>query len=95
MPSELRQRLKAVDPNLKIVPGGTHRHAHRTTEVDWGKAAGVVCRNCGREVFRNRDGLCMSCWENENEFEIRDKEGILSFLPLTVIKEIVHRSRKE
>jgi len=94
MPKELRRRLKAVDPNLTIIPGGARRHARRTTEADWGKAAGVICR-CGREVFRSRDGLCMDCWEKENEFEIRDKSGILNLLPESVIMDIVHLAKKE
>ncbi|MBA7699622.1 hypothetical protein ES703_108321 [subsurface metagenome] len=95
MPEELRRRLKAVDPNLTIIPGGVRRHARRTTEAEWEKAAGVICKSCGREVFRSRDGLCMSCWEKENEFEIRDKSGILNLLPKSVILDIVHPSRKE
>ena len=93
--SELSRRLKAVDPDLKIVPGGRRRHTHKATKVEWENCAGVVCRVCGREVFRSRDRLCMSCWENENEFEIRDKTGILSLLPKSVIMDIVHLSRRE
>jgi len=93
--SELTRRLKAVDPNLTIIPGGVRRHACRAKEADWVNAAGVICRSCKREVFRSRDGLCMSCWENENEFEIRDKTGILSLLPKSVIMDIVHLSRRE
>ena len=93
--SELTRRLKAVDPDLKIIPGGVRRHSHGATKEDWEKASGVICRDCNREVFRSRDGLCMSCWEKENEFEIRDKTGVLSLLPKSVIMEIVHPSRKE
>jgi len=93
--SELSRRLKAVDPDLKIIPGGVRRHSHRASNEDWGKASGIICRNCNREVFRSRDGLCMSCWEKANEFEIRDKAGILSLLPKSVIMDIVHPSRKK
>lgn len=95
MPGELARRLKAVDPHLKIISGGRHRYARRAREADWGKAAGVICRKCGREVFRSRDGLCFSCWEKENEFEIRDKSGILNLLPESVIMDIVHLARRE
>lgn len=91
---ELRGRLKAVDPNLNIIPGGVRRHTHRVSEQEWNKATGVNCRNCGREVFRSRDGLCLECWDKENEIEVRDKGGILGFLPKSVIMEIVHPSRK-
>lgn len=92
---ELRHRLKAVDPHLNIIPGGIRRHTHRVSDSEWDKAAGINCRNCAREVFRSRDGLCLECWDKENEFEIRDKEGVLSFLPKSVIMEIVHPSRRE
>jgi len=95
MPRELQQRLKAVDPNLTIITGGVRRHARRAKEADWDNAAGVICRNCGREVFRSRQGLCFPCWEKENEFEIRDEAGILNLLPKSVIMSIVHPSRKE
>jgi len=95
MPSELRRRLKAVDPNLTIIPGGVRRRARRTTEADWKKAKGLICRQCGQEVFKTRDGLCMRCWEKEHEFEIRDKSGILNLLPKSVIMDIVHLSRRE
>jgi len=93
--SELTRRLKVVDPDLKVVPGGVRRHIHKATKVEWENCAGVVCKNCGREVFRSRDGLCMSCWEKANEFEIRDKTGVLSLLPKSVIMDIVHPSRRE
>ena len=95
MPKELRRRLHAVDPNLTIIPGGVRRRARRAAEADWGKAAGVICKKCGREVFRSRDGLCFSCWEKEHEFEIRDKAGILNLLPESVIMDIVHLARRE
>ncbi|GAI73949.1 unnamed protein product, partial [marine sediment metagenome] len=47
-----------------------------------------------REVFRTRSELCMECWEKANEFEIRDKTGILEVFPRDVIMAIVHPSRK-
>ena len=93
--SELTRRLKAVDPDLKVIPGGTRRHTHKATKVEWENCAGAVCKGCGKEYFRGRDGLCYGCWEKENEFEIRDKTGVLSLLPKSVIMEIVHLSRRE
>ena len=91
---ELRSRLHAVDPNLNIVPGGHHRKS-RQSEDDWGKAAGIICSNCGREVFRSRNGLCMPCWEQANEIEVRDGTGITNWLPMDIIKQITHPARKE
>ena len=98
MPRErLAEVLHRVDPKLRIVearswPG---KHHSRMNQADWDKAAGINCNNCGREAFRTRDGLCMDCWEKENEFEIRDKAGALEFLPESVIMEIVYPAKKE
>lgn len=98
MPRErLTEVLHRVDPKLRIVearpwPG---KRRTRTSRADWEKAAGIICRNCGRECFRARDGLCMECWEKENEFEIRDKTGIMDVFPKDVIMAIVRPARKE
>jgi len=92
---ELRKRLKAVDPNLNIVPGGI-RHSPKKRATNWDKAAGLVCSTCGREYFRGRDGLCYSCWEEkkDGEIEVRDTTGITNFLPMDIIEQITHQARK-
>jgi hypothetical protein len=85
----LRGVLSQADPNLKIIPGRIYTHRERpATDKDWDDAAGVVCKKCGREVFRSRDGLCMSCWEAQNELDVRDGTGITDILPREVIMEI-------
>ena len=97
MPRErLAEVLHRVDPKLKIVEARPWPGKRRTkmNRADWEKAAGVTCDNCHREVFRSRDGLCMDCWEKANEFEIRDKTGLLEVFPKDVIMAIVHPSRK-
>jgi len=91
---ELKNRLHAVDPNLNFGPGG-HRRKSRHAEANWEKAAGIICSNCGREVFRSRNGLCMPCWEQANEIEVRDGTGITNWLPMDIIKQITHPARKE
>lgn len=91
---ELRRRLHAVDPHLTIV-GGRHRQGSRQEEDNWSKAAGIICSNCGREVFRSRNGLCMSCWEQANEIELRDHTGITNWLGMDIINQITHLARKE
>lgn len=92
MRKTLRGVLRQVDPNLNIVPGGVFRHGgRRLTVQDWDNAAGIICRNCGREVFRSRDGLCLPCWEAENEFEFRDRIGVMGYLPQSVIMEIAKK----
>lgn len=92
----LRERLKEIDPNLKINPGGIrHRAQPRTSRSDWDKAGGVICNGCGKEVFRSRGGLCMGCWEKANELEIRGQKELLEFLPESVIMEICRPARGE
>jgi len=91
---ELRRRLHAVDPDLSIVPSGYHRKPSQG-EDNWSRANGVICSNCGREVFRSRNGLCMPCWEQANEIEVRDGTGITNWLPMDIIKQITHPARKE
>ena len=98
MPRErLAEVLHRVDPNLGIVEARPWPGKKRTkmSQTHWEKAAGVICGNCGREAFRTRDGLCIECWEKANEFEIRDKAGVLEFLPEGVIMEIVHPAQME
>lgn len=86
MSKELRDRLHQVDPDLRIVPGYTH---HR----EWLASAGIICRSCGREVFRSKEGLCIPCYEQLHEFEIIDTTGCLDFLPMSVLKEITRKPR--
>ena len=98
MPVEsLAEVLHRVDPKLRIVEARPWPGKKRTriNRADWEKAAGVICDNCHRECFRTRDGLCIECWEKANEFEIRDKTGILEVFPKDVIMAIVRPARKE
>ncbi|MDD4986057.1 MAG: hypothetical protein PHQ43_09750 [Dehalococcoidales bacterium] len=90
--SELGKRLHKVDPDLKIVPA---RPGVRMKKQDWLASTGVVCKECGQEVFRSRDGLCLSCWEKRNEIEIRDPQGLLTLIPQSVIMSIVKKPRGE
>ena len=64
------------------------------TDDDWGRGAGIICNGCNKEAFRSRDGLCMDCWDNANDIEIRDKAGVLHWLSLDVIMAIVRPARK-
>lgn len=98
MPAErLADALHRVDPNLRIIearpwPGKRRTRMNRN---DWEKAAGVICSNCHCECFRSRDGLCMSCWENANGLEIRDKTGLSEVFPKDVIMAIVRPAGNE
>ena len=99
--------LHSVDPHLTVVEGG-RRHKQQETpagekyyyrpsamsEADWNQAAGVTCSGCGQEVFKSRDGLCMQCWEKANEYEVRDRAGVLNLLPAAVIMDIARPARK-
>jgi hypothetical protein len=59
------------------------------TGEDWESCRGVTCSVCGREVFRERGGLCFPCWETANEFEIRLGWGISAPVDPAVLKEIL------
>ena len=89
--------LHRVDPHLRVVEARPWPGKRRTrmNRADWEKTAGVICSVCGREVFRTKSDVCVECWEKANEFEIRDKAGVLEFLPESVIMEIVHPIKKE
>lgn len=84
----LRDVLHGVDPNLKFARRG---HYRRLSKADWVASTGVVCSSCGHEAFQARDGLCMPCWEKAHEFEIRDKAGVLEFLPLETIMAMTRK----
>jgi len=49
-----------VDPNLRVIDGGVHRHK-RSTSKDWDKTNGVICSNCGQGTLRMIDGICIQC----------------------------------
>lgn len=51
--------LRAADPNLKIIPAG--RRKANNSKNDWDNCRGVICRQCGQEVFRILNGLCPAC----------------------------------
>lgn len=91
---EFRRRLKAVDPELKVVPGMVS-HGRLKGRQNWNHARGGICQQCGAEYFRGRDGLCYQCWEGKNELEVRIPGDLDGFLPMSVLQEIVHPSRKE
>ena len=94
MQKELYRRLHAVDPNLTIIPGG-RRYKSKKGEETWRKAAGAICSSCGREVQRIRDGLCMRCWEQSHEIEIRDTTGITNWLGEGILAQITHLAKRE
>lgn len=89
MPSELRRRLHAADPNLIIIHPRRHKKIEAADKV-WEKSAGVICPGCQREVFRTRDGLCIECWEKQHEIEIIDKAGITNWLGNDILTQITH-----
>ena len=76
MKKTLGQVLRAVDPNLKIVPGGT-RHGE-----NWSKSGGAICPGCGQEAvwLRPRDGLCRQCARALDEKFSKDKSKHTRFL---------------
>ena len=48
----VREALMAVDPDLKIIPGGV-RHSKRTSDNNaWEACGGNPCPQCGQECVR-------------------------------------------
>jgi predicted amidophosphoribosyltransferase len=91
----LKQVLQEVDPNLTVI-SGHHRKGKSVNEQDWLASTGVICKQCGREVQQSRDGLCLPCWEKQEEskVEVRDKTGALNFFGDNILAQITHQSRK-
>ncbi len=96
MPAKrLRDILHSVDPDLNVVSGGAHRH--KQSNQEWLAAtAGIKCKVCGREVFKALDGMCESCYNNDQDtrVEVRDKAGILEWMPDAVLTQITHKAGK-
>jgi len=62
---ELRNRLHAVDPDLKIVHGAARHRKKVSSKISsndsWEAAGGLFCRQCRQETVRIFDGLCLTC----------------------------------
>ena len=56
----------AVDPNLKVIDGGTRCRRHRKLSaramLDWQKLGGTKCPRCGGETQRLIEGKCPQCY---------------------------------
>jgi ribosomal protein L37AE/L43A len=68
-PQELRRRLHAVDPNLNIVGGGTHK---KKRSSEWEKAGGFFCSECRQETVRLKEitpgrWACPECYRKYAE----------------------------
>jgi len=61
----VREALRAVDPDLKIIPGGMRHSRKKLTENDWEAAGGLFCSKCGRETVRNFNGVCLNCYRED------------------------------
>jgi len=70
-----------VDPQLKVIDGGTRRHKKKELS-DWEKLDGAKCPKCGKDAlrFRPQDGVCMVCAGEANEKELRDERKRARFL---------------
>jgi hypothetical protein len=63
MGRELRDRLRAIDPELNIIPGGVRRRRREAAEADWLATGGIICKTCGAEVVRLIEGECPQCYK--------------------------------
>lgn len=63
-----------VDPDLKVIDGGTRRRRKKSPETEWEQAAGVICPECRRETLRLEDGLCPQCARAKENKREEDQE---------------------
>lgn len=65
-----------VDPNLKVIDGGTRRRHSSTplTKREWDKAKGVTCQGCGRETLQSINGLCPQCANSKEAERVEEQE---------------------
>jgi len=61
----VREALRAVDPDLKIIPGGARRRKKTLTKNDWEAAGGLFCSRCGQETVRIINGVCLTCYRED------------------------------
>lgn len=45
------------------------------SSAEWDKARGVICAQCGQEVWRIRNGICLPCHYN-NDSVMAEKQGV-------------------
>ena len=57
----VREAISAVDPDLKIIPGGVRRRKRKPDKNEWEKAGGLFCTRCGQETVRIFNGVCLNC----------------------------------
>lgn len=66
-----------VDPDLKVIDGGTHYHKRKSRHLtieDWERTKGTICPNCGQEALRLVGGICLQCYNKMIAERERKKE---------------------
>lgn len=68
----VREALRAVDPDLKIIPGGVKRSKSRLDTSAWEACGGNYCPQCGQECVRLKQitpgkWACPQCYINYAE----------------------------
>ena len=61
----VREALRAVDPDLKIIPGGVRRSKRKPNKNEWEDAGGLFCTRCGQETVRIFNGVCFICYRED------------------------------
>lgn len=64
----------AVDPHLRVIDGGTRHRSKPLTEMDWHRAKGVICQECGRETLQSLNGLCPQCANAKESSRVDEQE---------------------
>lgn len=65
-----------VDPELNIIDRGQRRKSRKATGLEWNRAGGVICPECGEETLRILYGTCLQCYNekvSESERKLEDR----------------------
>lgn len=74
MDRELRRRLQAVDPALKIISRPHPRKESKKVNIqEWEAAAGPPCPKCGQTDVRFLNGVCRECYRSGKEKKVKQE----------------------
>jgi hypothetical protein len=95
MDPELRRRLRAVDPDLRIVSRhGRKKKGKGVNQRDWELAAGQPCPKCGREDVRFIRGVCRDCHHAQKEKLVKQEASLTPLINNCKDKKLASRVQR-
>ena len=94
----VREALRAVDPDLKIIPGRVRYSKRKHDNNDWEACGGNLCPQCGHECVRLKQitpgkWACPQCYINYAE-KFSKTEASLGALVNSKDPGLARRARK-